>query len=120
MCPSPPSPTTPTFCPLPTFQCRSGEYVVIPAQSSGAVPARFASFRSFSTNASSTTMRSEYPPYVTPPEFLSWPLHVNVGNFSQYCSSPRLHGSHCRHESTIHPTAAKSPSLNFFTFAPTL
>ncbi len=27
MCPSPPSPTMPAFCPLPTFQCRSGEYV---------------------------------------------------------------------------------------------
>ena len=25
MCPSPPRPTTPTFCPLLTFQCRSGE-----------------------------------------------------------------------------------------------
>ena len=25
MCPSPPRPTTPTFCPLRTFQCRSGE-----------------------------------------------------------------------------------------------
>ena len=25
MCPSPPRPTTPTFCPAPTFQCRSGE-----------------------------------------------------------------------------------------------
>ena len=25
MCPSPPRPTTPTFCPLRTFQCRRGE-----------------------------------------------------------------------------------------------
>ena len=25
MCPSPPRPTTPTFCPSRTFQCRSGE-----------------------------------------------------------------------------------------------
>jgi hypothetical protein len=25
MCPKPPRPTTPTFCPLPTFQCRRGE-----------------------------------------------------------------------------------------------
>ena len=30
----------PTFWPLPTFQWRSGEYVVTPAHNSGAVPAR--------------------------------------------------------------------------------
>ena len=36
MCPSPPSPTTATFLPGPAPQWRSGEYVVMPAQSSGA------------------------------------------------------------------------------------
>ena len=39
ICPSPPMPTTPTRLPGPTFQWRSGEKVVIPAQSSGAAPA---------------------------------------------------------------------------------
>src|SRR4029077_3266534 len=38
ICPSPPSPTIPTFCPFPTFHCRIGEYVVIPAHNSGAAP----------------------------------------------------------------------------------
>ena len=36
MWPSPPRPTMPTRWPGPTSQCRSGEYVVMPAQSSGA------------------------------------------------------------------------------------
>ena len=59
MWPSPPSPTTPTFCPLPTFQWRSGEYVVMPAQSSGAAPAGSSPSGTRSTKASSTTMLSE-------------------------------------------------------------
>jgi len=49
MCPSPPRPTTPTFCPLPTFQWRNGEYVVMPAQSSGATAGRSRLFGTFST-----------------------------------------------------------------------
>src|SRR5437762_591926 len=36
MCPSPPRPTIPIFRPALTFAWRSGEYVVIPAHSSGA------------------------------------------------------------------------------------
>src|SRR5258708_35927233 len=106
MCPSPPRPTTPTFCPLPTFQCRSGEYVVMPAQSSGATPARSRPLGTFNTYFSSTTIAVEYPPYVTPPRILSSPLYVSVKPFSQYCSSPALQAEHCRQESTIHPTAA--------------
>src|ERR1043166_817754 len=39
--------------------------------------------------------------------------------FSQYCSSPALQLEHTRQESTIQPTAAMSPSLNFFTAVPT-
>ena len=44
----PPRPTTPTFFPLATPQCRMGEYVVIPAQRSGGVAAmsRFEGTRS--------------------------------------------------------------------------
>src|SRR5207253_7806924 len=57
--PNPPRPTTPTFFPLPTPQWRMGEYVVIPAQSSGAVPARFKFVGTRSTKSSSTTMLSE-------------------------------------------------------------
>ena len=40
MWPSPPIPTTPAFLPLVTPQWRIGEYVVMPAQSRGAAPAR--------------------------------------------------------------------------------
>jgi hypothetical protein len=58
MCPNPPSPTTPTFLPLVTPQCRIGEYVVIPAQSSGAVP-QDQIRGTLSTNRSFTTMLSE-------------------------------------------------------------
>jgi hypothetical protein len=36
MCPSPPSPITAICLPGPAFQCRSGEYSVMPAHSSGA------------------------------------------------------------------------------------
>src|SRR5580765_8023318 len=39
--------------------------------------------------------------------------------FSQYCSSPDLQLEQMRQESTIQPTAAMSPSLNFFTALPT-
>ncbi len=74
MCPSPPSPTMPTFFPWVAPHLRSGEYVVIPAHSSGAACAgsRFAG--TLSVNASSQTMLSEYPPKVMPPECLSGPL----------------------------------------------
>src|ERR1700678_1321812 len=40
MCPSPPSPRTATLCPGPTFQWRSGEYVVIPAHNRGPTPSK--------------------------------------------------------------------------------
>ena len=59
MWPSPPRPTTPTFLPLVTPQWRSGEYVVIPAQSSGAAPARSRLAGTRRTKRSSTTMLSE-------------------------------------------------------------
>src|SRR5579863_6121023 len=39
--------------------------------------------------------------------------------FSQYCSSPALQLAHTRQESTMQPTAAMSPSLNFSTALPT-
>ena len=38
MCPNPPSPTTATRSPFWTPKWRSGDQVVIPAQSSGAAP----------------------------------------------------------------------------------
>src|SRR5271165_3649253 len=119
ICPNPPSPTMPTLWPLPTFQCRIGEYVVIPAQSNGAAPAGFKPLDTRSTNASSTTRLSEYPPYVTPPRTLSSKLYVSVKPFSQYCCSPARQLAHTRQESTMQPTAAMSPSLNFFTALPT-
>ena len=57
----------PTFLPGPTFQCRSGEYVVMPAHSSGAVAARSSLSETRSVNDSLTVIRSEYPPNVEPP-----------------------------------------------------
>src|SRR5882672_6054954 len=119
MCPSPPRPTTPTFCPFCTFQWRIGEYVVIPAHKSGAAPARFNLSEMLSTNASSTTMPSEYPPYVTPPKCLSGALYVSVGKLSQYCSAPAKQFGQVRSESTMQPTPTVSPTLNFFTALPT-
>ena len=56
MWPSPPKPTTPTFWPGPTFQRRSGENVVMPAHSSGAVAARFRDFGTRSAKVSSSTI----------------------------------------------------------------
>ena len=56
MCPRPPMPTTATRLPGPAFQWRSGEYVVMPAQSSGAVAAGSRPRGMRSTNRSSTTM----------------------------------------------------------------
>src|SRR5258707_4112225 len=64
MCPKPPNPTTPTLLPLPTFQCRSGDYVVIPAHNNGATAAGFSFVEMVCTNLSSATMLLEYPPYV--------------------------------------------------------
>src|SRR3569833_3701215 len=63
-------------------------------------------------------MLSEYPPYVTLPVCSSGKLYVNTG-FAQNCSSPALHSGHVRSESTMQPTAARSPGLNFFTADPT-
>ena len=62
MWPSPPSPTTPTRFPLAAPQCLSGEYMVIPAHSSGATAARSSFGGTRRQNASSTTMWLEYPP----------------------------------------------------------
>ena len=50
-----------------THQCRIGEYVVIPAHSSGATPARFRFGGTLSANASSTTMLSNNPRRSLPP-----------------------------------------------------
>jgi H+-translocating NAD(P) transhydrogenase subunit beta len=72
--PKPPKPTTPTFWPGPTFQCRNGEYVVMPAQSSGATAARFRLEGTRNTKRWSTTILPEYPPSVCPPRCLSGPL----------------------------------------------
>jgi hypothetical protein len=120
MCPSPPSPTTPTFFPLATSQCRIGEYVVIPAHSSGAAPAgsRFGGIRT--TNRSSTTMLSEYPPYVTgavwwrsgEPYVSTWP--------GQNCSSPAWQLGQVWSESTMQPTPTRSPALCLLAAEPTL
>src|SRR5258708_20928625 len=85
----------------------------------GARPARSRPLGTLNTYFSSTTIAVEYPPYVTPPRILSSPLYVSVKPFSQYCSSPALQAEHCRQESTIHPTAAMSPALNFVTTLPT-
>src|SRR5262249_13753267 len=118
MWPSPPSPTTPTFFPLRMRQWRIGEYVVIPAQRSGAAPAmsRFEGNRK--TKCSSTTMPSEYPPYVTPPRCLSGELKVSV-MFGQNCSRSRLQFAQVPSESTIQPTATTSPGLYLVTAEPT-
>ena len=56
MWPSPPRPTTPTRWPGPTCQWRSGEYVVIPAQSRGAAAAGFSFSDTRSTKSWSTTI----------------------------------------------------------------
>src|SRR5258707_14107730 len=119
MCPSPPRPMSPLFWPLPECQCRSGEYEVMPAQSSGATPARSRPLGTLNTYFSPHTTVVEFPPYVTPPRILSSPWYVSVKPFSQYCSSPALQAEHCRQESTIQPTAAMSPALNFVTALPT-
>ena len=59
MCPSPPRPTTPRRVPGPVFQRFNGEYVVMPAQSSGATRARSARSDTFNTNSSRTTTDCE-------------------------------------------------------------
>src|SRR5918994_1797808 len=53
---------SPTFLPVVTLQCSIGEYVVIPAHSSGATPARLRLVGTCRTKWSLTTMLSEYPP----------------------------------------------------------
>ena len=45
--------------------------------------------------------------------------YVPVIFFVHHCSSPFMHWSHWRHESTIHPTPTSSPILTFETFEPT-
>src|SRR5271166_5803295 len=118
MWPNPPSPTIPTFLSLPTFQRRIGEYVVIPAQRRGAAAARFKFEGTRSTNLWSTTMLSEYPPYVTPPRCLSGIPNVRV-KLGQKFSKPARHSGHVPSESTRQPTAARSPGLNLVTAEPT-
>src|SRR6266536_6667631 len=91
----------------------------MPAHRSGAVAAKSSPGGTRSTNASSTTIWVEYPPYVRPPRCLSSPLYVNVGKDRQYCSNPAWQFSQVRHESTMHPTALRSPGLNLVTRDPT-
>jgi hypothetical protein len=55
MCPSPPRPTTATRLPGPAPQRRSGEYVVMPAHSSGAAAAGSMPSGTRSTKPASTT-----------------------------------------------------------------
>src|SRR5258708_36590567 len=113
MCPSPPRPTTPTFCPLPTFQCRSGEYVVMPAQSSGATPARSRPLGTFNTYFSSTTIAVEYPPYVTPPRILSSPLYVSVKPFQNTAPHLPCRPSIARRNPPNHQPLRIHPSSTF-------
>src|SRR6266571_4174469 len=91
----------------------------MPAHRSGAVEARSSPAGTRSTNASSTTIFVEYPPNVGPPRYLSSLLYVKVGNDRQYCSNPARQFSQVRHESTMHPTALRSPGLNLVTLDPT-
>src|SRR6266540_3121998 len=83
----------------------------MPAHRRGAVAAKSSPVGTRSTNDSSTTMFVEYPPKVGPPRYLSSPLYVKVGNDRQYCSNPAWQFSQVRHESTMHPTALRSPGL---------
>ena len=55
MCPRPPNPATATLSPFWTWAARKGEYVVIPAQSSGATFARSAPWGTLMANFSETT-----------------------------------------------------------------
>src|SRR3989442_14207095 len=91
----------------------------MPAHRRGAVAAKSSPVGTRNTNASFTTMLLEYPPKVGPPRYLSSPLHVKVGNDRQYCSNPARQFSQVRHESTMHPTALRSPGLNLVTRKPT-
>src|SRR5438093_10277214 len=91
----------------------------MPAHRRGAVAAKSSPAGTRRTKASSTTMLVEYPPYVRPPKCLSSLLYVKVGNDRQYCSNPARQFSQVRHESTIHPTALRSPGLNLAAPEPT-
>src|SRR6266516_5826900 len=91
----------------------------MPAHRSGAVAAKSSPAGTLSTNASSTTIFVEYPPKVGPPRYLSSPLYVKVGNDRQYCSNPARQLAQVLHESTMHPTALRSPGLNLVTREPT-
>src|ERR1041385_360407 len=91
----------------------------MPAQSNGAIPARLVLSGTCRTKCSSTTMLFEYPPKVIPPKWLSGELYVPVKPTSQYCSSPALQLAQVRHESTMQPTAARSPTLKRVTSLPT-
>ncbi len=42
-----------------------------------------------------------------------------MGTFTQNCSVPALQFAHSPQEATMQPTPARSPALNFFTWAPT-
>src|SRR5271166_1482401 len=91
----------------------------MPAHSRGAVAAKSSPAGTRRTKASSTTTLVEYPPKVCPPRYLSSLLYVRVGKDRQYCSSPARQFSQVRHESTMHPTALRSPGLNLVTREPT-
>src|SRR6202034_3738869 len=54
-----------------------------------------------------------------PPRSLSGKLKVSV-KFGQNCSMPALHSGQVPSESTMQPTAARSPGLNLLTAEPTL
>ena len=62
ICPNPPNPSTASLCPLPTFQWRSGEYVVMPAHNNGATAGNESLSEMCNTKSSCTTILSEYPP----------------------------------------------------------
>src|SRR6266700_8168458 len=91
----------------------------MPAHRRGAVAAKSSPVGTRSTKASSTTMFVEYPPNVCPPKCLSSPLYVKVGKDRQYCSKPAWQFGQVRHESTMQPTAPRSPGLNLVTREPT-
>src|SRR5437867_32512 len=91
----------------------------MPAHRSGAVAAKSSPAGTRKTKASSTTILVEYPPKVGPPKCLSSLLYVKVGKDRQYCSNPARQFGQVRHESTMQPTALRSPGLNLVTREPT-
>src|SRR5262249_60371889 len=60
-----------------------------------------------------------YRPGVGPPEGLSGQREVKTEPVRQNCSRPRVQLAQVRQESTMHPTAAVSPTLKRRTLLPT-